>query len=58
MSASWVKIGYCSETYLCNNCGAVLDFNGIDKGKANYCPNCGEKMIKRGNSDNDKQKSE
>lgn len=55
MSAAWVKIDCCSETYLCNNCGAVLDFNGIDKGGANYCPNCGEKMIKECNERHEKE---
>lgn len=45
MISLWVKIDDCSETYLCNKCGSILDFNGIYNGHANYCPMCGKKMF-------------
>lgn len=33
--------------YKCSECGTILDFSGINGGygDANYCPNCGIKMV-------------
>ena len=33
--------------YKCSECGNYLDFSGVNggRGEANYCPNCGAKMM-------------
>ena len=47
----WVnaKVGklFPSNDYKCSECGNLLDFDGINcgRGDANYCPNCGARMI-------------
>jgi len=36
-----------SNDFKCSECGNILDFDGVNcgRGDANYCPNCGAKMI-------------
>lgn len=54
---NWVQIG--EQSAKCTECGGVLKSNGIDKtGKAlifnavyHYCPFCGARMIKDGDTD-------
>ena len=54
---NWVQIG--EQSAKCTECGGVLKSNGIDKtGKAlifnavyHYCPNCGARMIKDGDTE-------
>ena len=47
----WVnaKVGklFPSNDFKCSNCGNILDFNGVNcgRGDANFCPNCGVKMV-------------
>ena len=47
----WInaKVGklFPSNDFKCSECGNILDFNGVNcgRGDANYCPNCGAKMI-------------
>ncbi|MBQ5825407.1 MAG: hypothetical protein IIW48_11455 [Clostridia bacterium] len=53
----WEQIG--EQSAKCTACGGVLKSNGIDKtGKAlifnavyHYCPNCGARMIKDGDTE-------
>ena len=51
-----VKVGklFPSNDFKCSECGNILDFDGVNcgRGDANYCPNCGAKMVgdKDGNS--------
>ena len=39
------------RTYKCDQCGNILDFDGVNAGRgdANFCPNCGTSM--RGEQD-------
>lgn len=43
----WKKIGVWGRVYRCNQCGNFLDFDGVNAGRgdANFCPNCGAKMV-------------
>lgn len=47
----WInaKVGkfFPSNDFKCSECGNILDFYGVNcgRGDANYCPNCGAKMI-------------
>lgn len=47
----WVnaKVGklFPSNDYKCSECGNILDFDGVNcgRGDANYCPNCGARMV-------------
>ena len=47
----WVnaKVGklFSSNDYKCSECGNILDFDGVNcgRGDANYCPNCGARMV-------------
>lgn len=47
----WInaKVGrlFPSNDFKCSVCGNILDFNGVNcgRGDANYCPNCGAKMV-------------
>ena len=47
----WInaKVGklFPSNDFKCSECGNILDFNGVNcgRGDANYCPNCGAKMV-------------
>lgn len=45
--AHWIKQEH--ELFKCSNCGNYLDFRGVNAGRgdANYCPNCGTKMVGR-----------
>lgn len=42
----WKKIGVWGRVYRCNQCGNLLDFDGVNAGRgdANFCMNCGAKM--------------
>jgi len=43
------KVGklFPSNDFKCNRCGNILDFDGVNAGRgdANFCPNCGAKMV-------------
>lgn len=47
----WVnaKVGklFPSNDFKCSECGNLLDFDGVNcgRGDANYCPNCGARMV-------------
>lgn len=47
----WInaKVGrlFPSNDFKCSVCGNILDFSGVNcgRGDANYCPNCGVKMV-------------
>ena len=47
----WIdaKVGrlFPSNDFKCSECGNILDFNGVNcgRGDANFCPNCGAKMV-------------
>lgn len=47
----WInaKVGklFPSNDYKCSECGNLLDFDGVNcgRGDANYCPNCGARMV-------------
>ena len=38
-----------SKDYKCSECGNYINLSGINggRGDANYCPNCGAKMIEK-----------
>ena len=52
-TAEWIKLEdgliFKNRAYKCSYCNNSLDFNGVNagRGNANYCPNCGRKMISR-----------
>ena len=43
------KVGklFPSNDFKCSKCGNILDFDGVNcgRGDANFCPNCGAKMV-------------
>ena len=42
----WIKVGHWGRSYKCDQCGNILDFDGVNAGRgdANFCPNCGADM--------------
>ena len=48
----WKKIGEWGRVYRCNQCGNLLDFDGVNAGRgdANFCPNCGADMKRKENT--------
>jgi rubrerythrin len=42
-TGEWKKIGHWGRCYRCDQCGNILDFDGVNAGRgdANFCPNCG-----------------
>ena len=49
-TGKWVELshGVLFHIYKCDQCGSTIDVNGInvERGNANFCPNCGARMVK------------